>query len=142
MYESITGLLGLMRRASALILGEDGCVEAVSAGKARLLLLPSDASDKKTERAYKYTNGRSCQVIRLPFDEKIFSAAIGKSSCTMAAITDIGFADALLKQLQKKFPDVYDESAFLVNSKFEKIKKRKYLKPGIKQSRKKTENNR
>ena len=44
MREKALKLLGLMRRANAIQPGEDRAGEAVQAGKARLLLLASDAA--------------------------------------------------------------------------------------------------
>ena len=41
MKGDIPSFIGLMRRASCLAIGEDDTLEAVSKGKARLLLLPA-----------------------------------------------------------------------------------------------------
>ena len=42
MREKILNLLGLMRRANALSLGEDKALDSLKAGKAKLLLFASD----------------------------------------------------------------------------------------------------
>ena len=46
MTEKIKTLLGLRKKASCLVRGEDNCIEAISKGKVRLLLLASDAGEK------------------------------------------------------------------------------------------------
>ena len=46
MKVDILAFLGLMRRASALAIGEENASEAIGKGKARLLLLPSDGREK------------------------------------------------------------------------------------------------
>ena len=43
MDDKAMGLLGLMRRAGAIQIGEDNTGETVRAGRARLLLLAADA---------------------------------------------------------------------------------------------------
>ena len=51
MKGDIPSFIGLMRRASCLTIGEDDTLEAVSKGKARLLLLPEDGKEKSFLRA-------------------------------------------------------------------------------------------
>ena len=51
MEDKALGLLGLMRRAGAVHLGEDKALDAISTGKVRLLLLSADASDRARRRA-------------------------------------------------------------------------------------------
>ena len=45
------GFLGLMRRAGKLSAGEEGVRQSVRAGKAKLILLASDASPNAQKRA-------------------------------------------------------------------------------------------
>ena len=68
MREKTLKFLGLMRRANALQVGENNTGEAVRAGKAKLLLLASDASENAKKRAESFVGGRSCLLLPLPID--------------------------------------------------------------------------
>ena len=101
-------LLGLMRRAGAVEIGADRSTEAARAGKARVLLLASDAGDNAAKKAEYALAGKSALKLELPFSREELSEALGVGDCTMAAVTEIGFAEALVKQLA-------DEDAAVVN---------------------------
>ena len=104
MREKTLNLLGLMRRANALQVGETNAGAAVRGGKAKLLLLASDASDNARGRAEGFLFGRNAIGLTLPFTKAEISAHVGVSGCSMAAVTDIGFANALMKLLVELSP--------------------------------------
>lgn len=118
-------LLGLMRKANAIAVGETNTGGAVRAGKAKLLLLAADASDNARSRARGFTHGRDVVTVTLPFTKDEIAAHVGVSSCAMAAITDIGFANAFMKSLAAAVPEGYDESAAEIQRRFEKADRRK-----------------
>ncbi len=99
MRDKALKLLGLMRRANAIQPGEDRAGEAMQAGKARMLLLASDAADNARRRAEHLVNGRRAPLVELPFDRAELGGALGLGGCSMAAVTDLGFAAALTKLL-------------------------------------------
>ena len=107
MSDRILGLLGLMRRAGAIELGEDKSADAVHAGKAKLLLLSSDLPEKALRRADGYVYGHRTLPVPLPYTRDELAEALGVGGCSMAAVTDIGFADALMKQLAEQRPEEY-----------------------------------
>jgi len=115
MEDKALGLLGLMRRASAIELGEDNSAAAVKAGKAKLLLLSSDVSDSARRKAESFSFGRSVLLVPLHYTREELGAALGVKSCAMAALTDMGFSNALMKELEKQYPEeysgVYEETA-------------------------------
>ena len=125
MREKTLNLLGLMRKANAIAVGETNTGGAVRAGKAKLLLLASDASDNAQSRARGFTHGRDVVTVTLPFTKDEIAAHVGVSSCAMAAITDIGFANAFMKSLAAAVPEGYDESAAEIQRRFEKADRRK-----------------
>ena len=125
MREKTLNLLGLMRKANAIAVGETNTGGAVRAGKAKLLLLASDASDNARSRARGFTHGRDVVTVTLPFTKDEIAAHVGVSSCAMAAITDIGFANAIMKSLAAAVPEGYDESAAEIQRRFEKADRRK-----------------
>lgn len=104
MREKTLKFLGLMRRASALQAGENNAGEAVRGGKAKLLLLASDASENAKRRAESFVGGRSCLLLALPFTKAELGGALGQGDCSMAAVTELGFANALAKRLAELDP--------------------------------------
>lgn len=125
MREKTLNLLGLMRKANAIAVGETNTGGAVRAGKAKLLLLAADASDNARSRARGFTHGRDIVTVTLPFTKDEIAAHVGVSGCAMAAIKDIGFANAFMKSLAAAVPDGYDESAAEIQRRFEKADRRK-----------------
>ena len=125
MREKTLNLLGLMRKANAIAVGETNTGGAVRAGKAKLLLLASDASDNAQSRARGFTHGRDVVTVTLPFTKDEIAAHVGVSSCAMAAITDIGFANAFMKSLAAAVPEGYDESTAEIQRRFERVDRRK-----------------
>ena len=125
MREKILGLLGLMRRAGALSLGEDNSLETVRAGKGKLLLLASDISDNARRRAGNVSAGRSVEPVPLPFTREEMGGALGLNVCSMAVVTDLGFADALTKLLQDMDPELFGGLAERVHSRLENAARRK-----------------
>ena len=125
MREKTLNLLGLMRKANAIAVGETNTGGAVRAGKAKLLLLAADASDNARSRVRGFTHGRDIVTVTLPFTKDEIAAHVGVSGCAMAAITDIGFANAFMKSLAAAVPDGYDESVAEIQRRFEKADRRK-----------------
>ena len=125
MREKILNLLGLMRRANALSLGEDKALDSLKAGKAKLLLFASDVSDNARRKAEKLLAGRNAQPVPLPFDREELGAALGVGSVSLAAVTDLGFADAWMQLLSAQWPEDYAEAARAVHERFEKATRRK-----------------
>ncbi len=105
MREKILHLLGLMRRANAIAVGEVNTGSTAKTGKAQLLLLASDASDNARRRAEGFAAGHGVPLITLPFPKEDIASAVGLSGGSMAAITDLGFAAALLKALALEEPE-------------------------------------
>lgn len=125
MREKTLNLLGLMRKANAIAVGETNTGGAVRAGKAKLLLLAADASYNARSRARGFTHGRDVVTVTLPFTKDEIAAHVGVSGCAMAAITDIGFANAFMKSLAAAVPEGYDESTAEIQRRFEKADRRK-----------------
>ena len=128
MREKMLGLLGLMRRASAISPGEDQAAEAVRAGKGKLLLLASDVSDNARRKAENLAAGRSVEPVLLPFDRETLGAALGLGSCSVAAVTDLGFAQTLTGLLAAQWPEDYGPLAQRVRERREKAARRKLQK--------------
>lgn len=91
--------LGLARRGSNLVYGEETVGAACRAGHVRLLLLASDTAPGTFRRANSYMQGRNIPLRLLPFTKDELGAAIGCSSCAIAALTDVALALAFVQAL-------------------------------------------
>ena len=121
MREKALNLLGLMRRANAIAIGETNTGTAVRSGKAKLLLVAMDASENARHRAEGFAAGRGVTLVWLPFKKEEISAHVGVSGCSMAAVTDIGFANAFVKSLAQLVPEDYGELAQSMQARCDKV---------------------
>ena len=124
MKEKALNLLGLMRKANAAAIGETDTGAAARAQTAKLVVLASDASSNAQSRANGFVHGRDIPLITLPFTKQEISEHVGKSGCSMAAICDLGFADAFLKLLCEH--DGYADTAKAISERLENQKQRKH----------------
>ena len=111
MRDKLLNLLGLMRKAGAIEIGETNTGTACREGKGKILILASDASDNARRRAESFVNGRSTVLIELPFTKEEISVKVGVGGCSMAAITDLGFANAFVKGLAEISPEQYSAAS-------------------------------
>ena len=125
MRDKLLNLLGLMRKAGAIELGETNTGTACRDGKAKVLLLASDASENAGRRAERFVNGRRTVLIHSPFTKEEISEKVGVGGCSMAALTDLGFANAFLKGLAEMLPDQYTEAAEQMEKRLGKAVKRR-----------------
>ena len=125
MEDKALGLLGLMRRAGAIAIGLDNTADAVRAGRARLLLLSRDAADHARRKAENLSNGRSVLTVELPYTREELADSLGVSGCAAAAVTDLGFANALMKELADRDPERYRSIAQETERRCEKAARRK-----------------
>ena len=125
MREKTLSLLGLMRKARALEPGEANTGAAVRGGKAKLLLLASDASDNARKRAETFAYGRRVITLPLPFSKEELAGCLGTGECAMAAVTDLGFAAALTALLEQMEPETYGPAAEEIRRRRDKAERRK-----------------
>lgn len=91
--------LSLARKAGLAELGEEPAVTASQSGKAKLIIVASDASDHTWRKAKSLVAGRNQQLVRLPFTKDEMGLAIGRTSLAIAAITDSGIGASLVEAL-------------------------------------------
>ena len=125
MRDKALSLLGLMRRARAIEAGEANTGSAVHGGKAKLLLLASDASENARKRAETFAYGRRVIMVPLPFTKEELAESLGTGSCAMAAVTDLGFAAKLTELLAQMEPEKYAAAAEEVARRRDKAARRK-----------------
>ena len=90
-------LLGLCARAGKATSGEFSVESSIKRGKARLVLIASDASDN-TKKKF----GNMCRYRSVPFgivsDREALGRSIGKADRTVVSIEDEGFAKSIAQK--------------------------------------------
>lgn len=96
---NILSLIGLAKKAGRVEVGEEPVGAAARARDARLILLAEDAADNTVRRAGHFAEAGACLLAKIPADKDALGRAVGRTSCAMLAVTDVGFADAIAKKL-------------------------------------------
>ena len=124
--DNIPNLLGLVHRAGKLAIGEEPVAALCRDHKAYLLLLAQDAAENSVRRAHLYAQSSEnnlCVTIPLTKDE--LGSGLGRNSCAMVAIGDMGFAAAVADRLAKADPENYAALSQLLAEKAARAKKRR-----------------
>ncbi len=98
--EKVYSLLGLAKRASRLVCGEDLIKDCIRYGKSHLIIIAENASDN-TKKSI--TN--SCKYYGANYyiagTKENLGHAVGNSHNAAVCITDAGFAKSIEKHLQR-----------------------------------------
>ena len=94
--KKIYGLLGLCLRAGHLANGQTGVENSILAGEAKLVVVTGDASDGTKKLFHDKCAYRAVPLITFGTKEAL-GRALGKADRSSAAITDQGFASAIMK---------------------------------------------
>jgi ribosomal protein L7Ae-like RNA K-turn-binding protein len=97
--EHILSMIGLAKKAGRVEIGEEPVGAAARAKKARIILVASDAAPSSVRRASSFASAGNCPVLTIPADKDALGRSLGRTSVAMAAVTEIGFADAIVKKL-------------------------------------------
>ncbi len=100
MNEKALRMLGLARRARLLDVGEEPVVILCRSGKARLLIVASDAGEHTVRRAEHLCRDGKPALFRAPFTKDELGAALGCNACALCAFSDAGFAASFLDALE------------------------------------------
>jgi len=92
-------MIGLAKKAGRVEIGEEPVGAAARARKARIILVASDAAPSSVRRAASFAQHGNCPLVTIPADKDALGRCLGRTSVAMAAVTDIGFADAIVKKL-------------------------------------------
>lgn len=105
------GLLSISRKGGNLVYGEETVGSTARAGRARLVILASDAGEHTVRRAKSFVAGTSQPMLVLPFSKDELGDALGTPSCAIAAITDVRLAQAFVKTLdgQEKYTKLLED---------------------------------
>ncbi len=104
-------MIGMALRAGRLQAGEDPAGAACAARDCRLLLTASDAAGSSLRRAAHFAEEGQCLSLPLPYTKEELGAALGRGSCAIAAVTDLGLAQAIVQRLAAADPETYGPAA-------------------------------
>ena len=125
MTEHLLSTLGLALRAGAVAVGEEPVGAAARAKKARVIFTARDAAASSVRRAYSFGRAGSCLCLPFPAGKETFGRALGRTSVAMCAVTDIGFAQSLMKKLAAVEPEIYGAAAEALDLKAKRARERK-----------------
>ena len=111
MTEHILSMIGLAKKAGQVAIGEEPVGAVARAKDARVILVAQDAAPGSVRRAMSFGQAGACLCLTVPFDKDRLGRALGRTSCAMAAVTDIGFAEAVAKKLAESDEAHYGEAA-------------------------------
>lgn len=123
-HDPVTHLLGLAHKAGRLEIGEEPVGAACRARQAKLVLLAADAAPNTCRRAAHFGEAGNVLFLTLPQTKAELGAALGRASCAMLALTDVGFAGAAARQLAKRDPEKYSAAAEALDAKAQKALQR------------------
>ena len=123
MLEKALALLGIAQKGGNIALGDEPVGAAAHGGKARLIILASDAAGHTQRRAGSYGAVHGTPVISIDADKSTLGAVFGRTSVAMTALTDIQLARRFLEELDP--PERYAETLEAVTKKAEVMARRK-----------------
>lgn len=97
--DKLLSMLGLAKKAGRLEVGEEPVGGAARARDARLIVVASDAAENTLRRVRHFADAGQCLWVKIPATKDELGRAVGRTSCAMVAVTDIGFAEAAAKKL-------------------------------------------
>ena len=109
--DKLLNLIGLAKKAGKQEVGEEPVGAAARSKHARLILIASDAADNTRRRALHFGEAGECICLEIPPTKADLGRALGRTSCALLALTDIGFAEAVAKKLAESDEAHYGEAA-------------------------------
>ena len=122
--DPILHMLGLARKAGRLEIGEEPVGATCRARQAKLILLACDAAPNTFRRAAHFGEAGNVLWLELPFTKAELGFALGRGSCAMLALTDVGFASSLVQKLSARDPEKYGPASQQLKAKADKALQR------------------
>ena len=123
--ERILSMIGLAKKAGFVEIGEEPVGSAARAKHARVILVAGDAAASSVRRAYSFAQSGNCLCLTVDATKDQLGSALGRTSVAMAAVTDIGFAEALVKKLSAMDESRYGAAAEALSVKAKRAAERK-----------------
>ena len=118
-------MLGLAKKAGRVEIGEEPVGAAARAKKARVILVAQDAGPSSQRRAFSFAEAGACLCLTVPADKDALGRALGRTSVAMCAVTEIGFAGAVVKKLAAMDPERYGAAAAQLDIKAQRAMERR-----------------
>ena len=125
MTDNILSMLGLAHKAGKVEIGEEPVGAAARAKKARVIFIAEDAAPSTKRRAKSFAETGSCILLPFPAEKAVMGQILGRTSCAMCAVTEIGFAHAIVKKLADTDPQIYQAAAEALGIKAKRAAERK-----------------
>ena len=125
MTEHILSMLGLALKAGRVEVGEEPVGAAARAKKARVIFVAQDAAPSSVRRAQSFARTGSTLCVTLPAGKDTLGSSLGRTSVAMCAVTDIGFAESLVKKLAALDSETYQDAADTLAVKARRARERK-----------------
>ena len=116
-------LLGIARKANRLAIGEEPAGIACRSGKARLLLVASDAGEHTVRRAQSFCRTGKPAWTQIPFTKEALGNGLGCNACALCAVLDPALALAFLEALNQ--PQQYEAILQELTRQTARVKKRR-----------------
>jgi len=134
--DKVLHLIGMAYKAGSLAAGEEPVSAVCRAKDCRLLLVARDAADNTRRRAESLAEQGACLLLPLPYTREELGSASGRTACALAALTDLGFAQAVAEALTKEDPERYGPAAERLRIKAERARRRRAERNGKQTGRK------
>ena len=95
--KEVAGVLGLAQKAGKLSSGDLGVKDALSGGKAKLLIIAADASPN-TAKELKFLAEKASVPVIFCMQRSELGLCIGKAPRAAVAVLDKGFAGLIMKK--------------------------------------------
>lgn len=105
MSGNLLSLVGLAKKAGRLEVGEEPVGAAARAHQAKLILTACDGADNSLRRAAHFAEIGKVPHLPTPYTKGGLGGAVGRSACTMLALTDVGLAAAIAAKLAQADPE-------------------------------------
>ena len=123
--ERILSMIGLAKKAGFVEIGEEPVGSAARAKHARVILVAGDAAASSVRRAYSFAQSGNCLCLTIDATKDALGSALGRTSVAMVAVTDIGFAESLVKKLAAADESRYGAAAEQLKVKAKRAAERK-----------------
>ena len=118
-------LIGLAKRAGQLEPGDEPVGAVCRARACRVILVARDAADNTLRRVRHFAEAGQCLWLSIPYDKEQLGEAVGRRVCAVAAVTDVGFASAIVGKLAQADAETYGAAAEKLSAKAEKALQRR-----------------
>lgn len=95
----VLSMLGLAKKAGCVEIGEEPVGAVSRAKKARVIFTAQDAGASSVRRAMSFAQTGACLCLTMPTDKDTLGSALGRTSVAMCAVTEVGFASAIVAKL-------------------------------------------